>query len=71
MICCAILNCGEQIRAQAERDRLVFDVTTRIRRSTDIQSIMASTANELTRLTGARFAKIQIKPLDNTKGNAQ
>ena len=61
----------EQIRAQAERDRLVFDVTTRIRRSTDIQSIMASTANELTRLTGARFAKIQIKPLDNTKGNAQ
>jgi GAF domain-containing protein/HAMP domain-containing protein len=61
----------EQIRAQAERDRLVYDVTARIRRSTDIQSIMTSTVNELTRLTGARYAKIQIKPLDNTKENVQ
>lgn len=61
----------EQIRAQAERDRLVYDVTARIRRSTDVQSIMTSTANELTRLTGARYAKIQIKPLGNAKENVQ
>jgi GAF domain-containing protein/HAMP domain-containing protein len=57
----------EQIRIQAERDRLIYEVTSKIRRSTDIQSIMAATANELTRLTGARYAKIQIKPVDNTK----
>jgi sigma-B regulation protein RsbU (phosphoserine phosphatase) len=57
----------EQIRVQAERDRLIYEVTSKIRRSTDIQSIMATTANELTRLTGARYAKIQIKPVDNKK----
>ena len=57
----------EQNRIQAERDRLIYEATTKIRRSTDIQSIMAATAGELTRLTGARYAKIQIKPVDNTK----
>jgi GAF domain-containing protein/HAMP domain-containing protein len=57
----------EQIRVQAERDRLIYEVTSKIRRSTDIQSIMAATASELTRLTGARYAKIQIKPVNNTK----
>jgi GAF domain-containing protein/HAMP domain-containing protein len=57
----------EQIRIQAERDRLIYEVTSKIRRSTDIQSIMVTTANELTRLTGARYAKIQIKPVDSTK----
>jgi GAF domain-containing protein/HAMP domain-containing protein len=56
----------EQIRVQAERDRLIYEVTSRIRRSTDIQSIMAATAGELTRLTGAHYAKIQIKPVNNT-----
>lgn len=57
----------EQIRVQAERDRLVYEVTTKIRRSTDIQSIMAATANELSRITGARYAKVQIKPVNNPK----
>jgi len=57
----------EQNRVQAERDRLIYEVTSKIRRSTDIQSIMVATANELTRLTGARYAKIQIKPVSNTK----
>ena len=57
----------EQIRVQAERDRLVYEVTTKIRRSTDIQSIMAATANELTRITGARYTKVQIRPVNNTK----
>ena len=57
----------EQIRVQAERDRLIYEVTSKIRRSTDIQLIMAATTSELTRLTGARYAKIQIKPEDNTK----
>jgi GAF domain-containing protein len=57
----------EQIRIQADRDRLIYEVTSKIRRSTDIQSIMAATASELTRLTGARYAKIQIKPVNNMK----
>jgi GAF domain-containing protein len=57
----------EQIRVQADRDRLIYEVTSKIRRSTDIQLIMAATTSELTRLTGARYAKIQIKPEDITK----
>jgi GAF domain-containing protein len=52
----------EQIRMQAERERLIYDISSKIRRSTDIQSIMLTTASELTRITGARYAKIQVKP---------
>ena len=56
----------EQIRIQAERDRLIYEVTSKIRRSTDIQSILMTTASELTRITGARYARIQIKPVNDT-----
>lgn len=52
----------EQIRLQAERERLIYEATSRIRRSTDISSILMSTASEITRLTGARFARINIRP---------
>jgi len=40
-------------------------VTGKIRRSTDIQSILMATASEITRITGARFTKIQVKPVQN------
>ncbi len=52
----------EQIRMQAERERLVYEVTSKIRRSTDIQSILATTASELTRVTGSKQTKIKISP---------
>ncbi len=55
----------EQIRLQAERERLIYEVSGKIRRSTDIQSIMMTTASELTRITGARYTKIQVKPEEN------
>jgi len=42
-------------------------VTSKIRRSTDIQSIMAATANELARITGAHYAKVQIQPVNDAK----
>ncbi|MBI5965400.1 MAG: GAF domain-containing protein [Chloroflexi bacterium] len=62
----------EQIRLQAERERVIFEVTSKIRRSTDIQSILMTTASELTRITGARYAKIQVKPItDSTKKDRQ
>jgi GAF domain-containing protein len=57
----------EHIRIQAERERLIYEVTSKIRRSTDIQSILNTTASELTRLTGARYTKIQIKSGNNTE----
>lgn len=57
----------EQIRLQAERERVIYEVTSKIRRSTDIQSILMTTASELTRITGARFAKIQVSPINDSE----
>ncbi|MBE0671527.1 MAG: GAF domain-containing protein [Anaerolineales bacterium] len=55
----------EQIRVQAERERLINEVAGKIRRSTDIQSILMTTASEVTRITGSYYAKIKIKPGDS------
>ena len=49
----------EQIRAQAERERVLFEITDKIRRTTDLQTIITTTVSELTRATGA--SKVQIK----------
>lgn len=57
----------EQIRSQSERERLIYDITSKIRRSTDIQSILMTTASEITRVTGARFTRIEVKPASNGK----
>jgi len=50
----------EQFRQQAERERLLYEVTSKIRRSTNIQTILATTANEMTKTFGARRAQIKI-----------
>lgn len=49
----------EQIRAQAERERVLFDITDKIRRTTDLQTILMTTVSELTRVTGA--SKVNAK----------
>jgi len=49
-----------QIRSQAERERLLYEVTSKIRRSTDMQTILATTASELTMAIGARHTRIKI-----------
>lgn len=60
----------EQIRAQSERERLINEITARIRRSTDIHSILHTTASEISRLTGARYTKIAVAPkTDAGEGN--
>lgn len=60
----------EQIRYQAERERALYEITSKIRRSTDMQAILATTASELTKAVGARSARIKIateeKNGDNT-----
>ncbi len=58
----------QQVRRQAERERTLYEVTSRIRRSTDIQTILSTTADELTKAMGARRAKIKIA-IDETEGN--
>ncbi|MFT3894789.1 MAG: hypothetical protein QM730_24430 [Anaerolineales bacterium] len=50
----------EQIRAQAERERFLFEISDKIRRTTDIQTIIATTASELTRAVGANSAHIRL-----------
>jgi GAF domain-containing protein len=53
----------EQIRGQAERERLLYEVTSKIRRSTDIETILATTAGELVKVMGARRTQIKIEPV--------
>jgi sigma-B regulation protein RsbU (phosphoserine phosphatase) len=50
----------EQIRAQAERERFLFEISDKIRRTTDMQTIIATTASELTRAVGANSARIRL-----------
>lgn len=50
----------EQIRAQAERERILFEISDKIRRTTDMQTILATTASELTRALGASSARIKL-----------
>jgi GAF domain-containing protein len=50
----------EQIRARAERERILFEITDKIRRTTDMDTILATTVSELTRAVGAHRAKIQV-----------
>jgi len=50
----------EQIRKQAERERLLYEITSKIRRSTDMQTILSTTVNEISRATGARKTQITV-----------
>jgi len=65
----------EQIRAQAERERILYEITSKIRRSSDMQTILSTTASELTRVVGARHASIKISAGENgetsSKENSQ
>jgi hypothetical protein len=53
----------EQFRTQVERERLLYEVTSKIRRSTNMQTILATAASELVKVTGARRAEIRIETL--------
>ena len=55
----------EQIRAQAERERVLFDISDKIRRTTDLQTIITTTVSELTRATGASRVRIKVGTPDN------
>ncbi|HKY56294.1 MAG TPA: GAF domain-containing protein [Anaerolineales bacterium] len=50
----------EQIRAQVERERVLFEITDKIRRTTDMETILTTTVSELTRAVGANRAKIKV-----------
>lgn len=50
----------DQIRKQAERERLLNEISSKIRRSTDMQAILSTTIQEIHRVTGARRTQISI-----------
>jgi GAF domain-containing protein len=50
----------EQIRAQVERERVLFEITDKIRRTTDMETILTTTVSELTRAVGANSARIKV-----------
>ncbi len=60
----------DQIRRQADRERLLNEVTSKIHNTTDIQSIMATAASEITKAIGARRAQIKIGGNSNEKPEA-
>jgi transcriptional regulator with GAF, ATPase, and Fis domain/uncharacterized protein YjeT (DUF2065 family) len=61
----------ENSRRQADRERLIYEITDRIRRSTDVKSILQTTAQELSLALGARRAQVEIKvqPQKRFNGN--
>jgi len=59
----------EQVRAQAERERALYEITGKIRRAPDIQSILATTASELSRVVGAHHVQIRMAG-DDTNAEA-
>lgn len=62
----------DQIRRQAERERLIYEITTKIRRSTDMQTILSITAKELARVVNARRMQVRLgvdtKPAKRSNG---
>lgn len=50
----------EQIRSQAERERILFEISDKIRRTTDMETILTTTVSELTRAVGANSARIRL-----------
>ena len=61
----------DQIRRQSERERLLYEVTSKIRHSTNIQTILATTASEITRAVGARRTQIRIGMEEQPDRNAK
>ncbi|HTX89893.1 MAG TPA: GAF domain-containing protein, partial [Anaerolineales bacterium] len=59
----------EQVRRQVDRERMLYEVTSKIRRSTDMQTIMATTTSELSKVLGARRAEIKMNVDDESKDN--
>ncbi len=60
----------EQFRLQVERERLLYDITNKIRRTTSPEKILSLTASELSKAIGARRAHIRISISDHEQGSS-
>lgn len=50
----------ERVRRQVDRQQQLFDISSKIRRSVDVGAILQTTAEEISKVTGARRATIEI-----------
>jgi GAF domain-containing protein len=57
----------ETAQRRAERDRQLFEITNKIRRAVDIQGILETTAQELSKTLGAQRAQIEISPVPKSQ----
>lgn len=51
----------QKVRRQAEKERMLREITTKIRRSTNVQTILSTTAKELTKAVGAQRTEVRIE----------
>jgi transcriptional regulator with GAF, ATPase, and Fis domain len=51
----------ESIRKRAEQQRILFEITEKIRRSVDMDTILSTTTTELAKALGARRAQIELR----------
>ena len=61
----------EQVRRQVDHERMLYEVTSKIRRSTDMHTIMATTTSELSKVLGARRAQIKLEIENEPKTESQ
>lgn len=60
----------EETQRRAERERLVTDITARIRASTDILGVLETTATELGRALGTSRAVVKLAPEEPAQGGS-
>lgn len=51
----------ESIRKRAEQQRILYEITEKIRRSVDMDTILSTTTSELAKALGARRAQIELR----------
>jgi GAF domain-containing protein len=60
-----------QIQRTARRDRLIREITTKIRRSADMPNVLETTAQELGRSFDASYARVRLRGTEQQLGTSQ
>ncbi len=61
----------QRVRKQAERERVLYEITGKIRSSTNIQTILSTTAKELTKATGAEHTEVKMAVMKNQENKSR
>jgi PAS domain S-box-containing protein len=58
-----------EVRSQVQRQQVLYDITSRIRKTADIQSILETSAREIARSIGAKRASIELNIAATSREN--